>query len=106
MAAVSADPRPIQGCSVEPLGALSYVAAATPEFRKHYFPKGLSSESLSTAPTIIFNEKDDLQHNFIKMVTGVSGYKPPVYRLPSPQAFVDAVCAGLGYLLVSLVRLF
>ena len=40
MAAVTATPEPVQGCSVEPLGALRYHAVASPGYVRRWWPDG------------------------------------------------------------------
>ncbi len=40
LAAVTADPEPVQGCRTRPLGALRYVAAASPDGPRAWFPDG------------------------------------------------------------------
>ena len=94
MAAVTADARPVQGCRVRPLGAMRYLAVASPGFRHRWFADG--PEGLLRAPTLTFNRKDALQERFARRALGRAG-APPVHYVPSSSAFVELVEAGLGW---------
>lgn len=97
LAAVGSDPKPVQGCKIEYIGTMTYIACATPEFKKKYFPKGLNAKSCAKAPTFVFSEKDRMQHDYIRKVTKKKNIRPPVHQLPSTHAFFDGVCMGLGW---------
>lgn len=96
MAAVTADPQPVQGCKVLPLGTLRYRALASPAFMQRYFAKGVSAAALATAPMLVFNRKDALQARFVGRITRRK-LTPPVHWLPEAHAFVMATRAGLGW---------
>jgi LysR family transcriptional regulator (chromosome initiation inhibitor) len=93
LAAVTGDPQPVQGCTVQPLGALRYTAAAAPALvDRHRRGRGVD---WSTLPMVVFNEKDRLQDE----VLGAHGStRPPVvHRVPSTADFHEAVRRGLGW---------
>ena len=69
MAAVTADARPVQGCRSEALGAMRYLAVASPDYHARWFGAGVPA-ALGVAPTLTFNRKDALQRRFIQQVTG------------------------------------
>ena len=96
LAAVTATEAPAAGCNSVPLGAMRYVAAASPAFVARYFPRGADTESLSTAPSLMFNTKDELQQRWVEQNFG-GGVPMPRHTLPSPQAFVVAAIGGLGW---------
>ena len=100
MAAVTADARPVQGCRTRPLGAMRYLAVASPAFRARWFADGLA-RGLASAPMLTFNRKDALQDRFAARVLGrtaVGGAGTrPVHRVPSSTAFVELVVGGLGW---------
>ncbi|BCY14868.1 putative transcriptional regulator, LysR family protein [Actinoplanes sp. L3-i22] len=83
MAAVTAENVAVQGCRVERLGAMRYLAVAAP---------GLAFD---TAPMIVYNRKDQLQHRFLELVGG----RPPerVHYVPAASAFNEAIRLGLGW---------
>jgi len=90
MAAVTAQHVAVQGCRVERLGAMRYLAVAAP---------GLGFEDFATAPMIVLNRKDRLQHRFLAALTR-RHLDPPIHYVPAAAAFVDAIRLGLGWGLV------
>ncbi|MEV6629487.1 LysR family transcriptional regulator ArgP [Actinoplanes sp. NPDC051470] len=86
MAAVTSQHVAVQGCRVERLGAMRYLAVAAPS---------LDFQGFATTPVILLNRKDELQHRFMG-----PGVDPPVHYVPAAASFVDAVRLGLGWALV------
>ena len=95
-AAVTATGKPVSGCDATPLGALRYVATASPQFMEKWFANGVSTDSLSRAPCLTFNAKDALQKSWMETHTG-KRLTPPCHYLPSTHAFIDAARLGLGW---------
>lgn len=95
-AAVTAQPDPPVGCDSLPLGALRYVATASPAFMTRHFPDGVTAEALAQAPMLTFNHKDRLQLDWLARHIGPK-VQPPTHFLPSTQAFIDAAQHGLGW---------
>ena len=58
LAAVTTEANPLQGCRRVPLGAMEYVAVATPRFVAANFPDGVSLEAVSKATHLVFDRKD------------------------------------------------
>lgn len=96
LAAVSAEPAPVQGCRVQPLGRMRYLAVASPAFVQKYFAGGLDDESLAQAPVNVFNQKDQLQARFLRQLSR-KRLAPPQHRVPSTHGFVHAALHGLGW---------
>ncbi|MEU0090271.1 LysR family transcriptional regulator ArgP [Kribbella sp. NPDC006257] len=96
LAAVTADPRPVQGCRVRALGKMRYLAIATPEFAERWLTGRPLPEALQTAPMMVFNAKDKLQERLTRKVTR-RRLDPPVHTIPAPGAFVRAIRLGLGW---------
>ena len=96
MAAVTADPQPVQGCQVLALGTLRYRALASPAFVRRHFAQGVTAAALAQAPMLVFNRKDALQERFVRRITR-RAIAPPVHWLPEAHAFVAATRAGLGW---------
>lgn len=96
LAAVTAKQEPAAGCNSLPLGAMRYLAAASPAFVTRYFPQGINPDSLATAPSLMFNAKDELQQRWVESHSG-HAIQMPRHTLPSPQAFVAAALGGLGW---------
>ncbi|MDG3439304.1 LysR family transcriptional regulator ArgP [Nitrospirillum amazonense] len=100
LAAVTSLEKPIQGCRVTALGALRYHATASPDFMARHFPDGVTPEALAQAPALTFNQKDRLQHDWIRRTLGRNVGHPthlPTHWLPSTQGFVDGALAGIGW---------
>ena len=96
MAAVTADPHPVQGCAVVPLGRMTYLAVASPAFVARHFAAGVDAAALAKAPCSVFNRKDDLQHRWLRRVTR-HRLDPPQHRVPSTHGFIHAALHGLGW---------
>ena len=94
LAAVTSDPAAVQGCAVTPLGALRYLPGAAPALADRWRRGG--APDWAAMPVVIFNEKDDLQHEMLRRV-GVEQAPPVVHRVPSTADFYAAVRLGLGW---------
>lgn len=99
MAAVSASAEPVQGCTVEPLGIMRYLAVASPLLIAQAFTKGVNAASLSRTPMLAFNRKDALQARFIALLIGPDAEQPmpPIHYVPSTAGFVAFAQRGLGW---------
>jgi LysR family transcriptional regulator (chromosome initiation inhibitor) len=96
LAAVTAMARPVTGCDSLPLGAMRYLAAASPAFMARYFAEGVGAGSLAQAPSLEFNAKDELQARWVRRLCH-RNVELPRHRVPSPQAFVTATLTGMGW---------
>ena len=102
MAAVTSSPEAVQGCSVRPLGTMRNRAMTTPAFARRYLAGRPLARSLAAAPMVVFDRKDDLQDRFLRALAtpgtaerGAAGRTR--HHVPSSEAFVEAVAAGLGW---------
>lgn len=95
-AAIITKPAPLQGCSAWRLGALRYIATASPAFAARHFPGGVTGTALRQAPCLTFNAKDGLQRRWLRQLTG-HDLAPPSHMIGSSQAFVEAALLGLGW---------
>lgn len=95
-AAVTTRSNPVRGADCLALGALRYIATASPDFAATYFSDGLTAENLSRAPALVFNAKDNLQTEWARRV---AGHKIDLnaHHLPSTTGFVTAARLGLGW---------
>lgn len=96
LAAVTAEPQPVQGCAVLRLGAMRYRAVASPAFMARHFAAGIDDAALAAAPCSVFNQKDRLQERFLRQLTR-RRLQPPQHRVPSTHGFVHAALHGLGW---------
>lgn len=85
------------GFSSQPLGAMRYVAAASPAFVARYFAQGVNAASLARAPSLQFNAKDALQARWVERQCGGAQPALPRHTVPSLQAFVATCVAGIGW---------
>ena len=84
VAAVTGHSSPIQGCDCHPLGALRYVATASPEYWARWFADGFNEPAAARAPCLIFNQKDRLQAEWLRQVLGADVH-PPLHWLHLPR---------------------
>lgn len=96
MAAVTSEAAPVTGCTVAPLGVLTYEAVATPAFVRRWFPDGVTPEALSRAPFVDFDRRDALQHHWLAS-RGVDSVAAPRHYVPASHDFAQAVMLGLGW---------
>jgi LysR family transcriptional regulator (chromosome initiation inhibitor) len=89
LAAVTGTARPAAGCNSQALGAMRYIAAASPAFMARHFASGVGAGSLAQAPSLVFNTKDELQARWVRRLCH-RHVELPRHTLPSPQAFVTA----------------
>jgi LysR family transcriptional regulator, chromosome initiation inhibitor len=94
LAAVTSDPTAVQGCSVDPLGALRYLPAAAPALAARW-QRGAAPD-WAAMPVVMFNDKDDIQHELLRR-HGVEQGPPVVHQVPSTADFYAAVRLGLGW---------
>ena len=95
-AAITVGGQAVTGCDSFALGALRYLPTASPAFMDRWFSDGVSAESLSLAPCLTFNRKDNLQKTWITKQIG-HRLTPPTQFMPSTNGFVEAAIAGLGW---------
>ncbi len=99
----------LRGCKVVPLGAMEYVAVATPALAQQRLAKpsptgsaARAGEALLTAhnfrdvPFIAFNRKDDMQSEFVGKAFGLKRVMLNQLFVPSSEGQVRAVLAGWG----------
>lgn len=96
LAAVTADPAPVPGCRTYPLGALDYVAVASPGFVARFFAGGVDAASLRQAPILRFDRRDGLQGRWAQEAWGVQP-SPFAHMTPSTQGMLDMTLAGVGW---------
>lgn len=96
VAAVTAHGGSIAGCDAHPLGALRYLACAAPGYMARWFPIGVTPESLSAAPALIFNSKDRLQGRWARAALG-GRVAFRGHMIASAEGFITAARLSLGW---------
>lgn len=94
LAAVTSEPAAVQGCGVDPLGALRYLPAAAPAVAERWRRGG--SPDWAAMPVVVFNDKDDIQHELLRR-HGAEHGPAVVHQVPSTADFYAAVRTGLGW---------
>lgn len=94
LAAVTADPTPVQGCNTVKLGNMRYVACASSAFVEQYFRNTLNAENLSRAPHLRYDRTDTLQIRWAREFydTELMGR---VYWVPSTHDSIAFILSGL-----------
>jgi LysR family transcriptional regulator (chromosome initiation inhibitor) len=93
--AITADPRPVQGCRVQRLGTMVYRAKGSEEFIRRWFPDGPTPDALAAAPVMQYDRKDSHQLALLARVAPEA--VPPQHFIPDSVQYVEAVRAGLGW---------
>jgi LysR family transcriptional regulator (chromosome initiation inhibitor) len=95
VAAVTADPRPVQGCTVRPLGTMVYRAKASRDYAERWFPDGPTPGALAVAPVMQYDRKDS--HQLAMLARVAPDATPPQHFIPDSVQYVEAVRDGLGW---------
>ncbi|MFY0596197.1 MAG: LysR family transcriptional regulator ArgP [Cognatishimia sp.] len=95
-AAVTSNGSALAGCDVHALGHQTYVATSSPEFAERYFKDGFNAETVAYAPMLRFNEKDDLQFQWLD-AHFPGKVRPPFHTVPSSEGYTRATRLGLGW---------
>lgn len=96
MAAITSQRTPVQGCTVESLGAMRYRPMAAAEFTARWFAEGVTPATLAVAPVVVFDDRDRLQTDRLEEA-GVSWGVPPWHTVPASTQFSEAVRYGYGW---------
>ena len=100
---VCATEQPVAGARSLPLGAMRYLAVASPVFIDRYFAEGVSQAALQQAPAIVFGPDDRLQHRFLESCGFSDSF--PHHLCPSSEGFVRLIDAGMGWGLVPALQI-
>ena len=96
----------LRGCKMVPLGAMRYVAVASPAFVQKHLTSGLTAHNFRTVPYLSFNRKDDMAVEFVSRAFGLKRVALNHLFVPSSEGQMHAVAAGwaVGVLPELLVR--
>jgi LysR family transcriptional regulator (chromosome initiation inhibitor) len=98
MAAVTSTADAVQGCSVEPLGAMRYRAVCTPRFEAVHAVVAGGSAALARAPRVDFDRRDELQAALVRQIAGPDAAAAQARHLiPTSSDFARAVLLGFGW---------
>ncbi|WP_035061410.1 HTH-type transcriptional regulator ArgP [Andreprevotia chitinilytica] len=94
---ISTEPKPMRGCFAEPLGVMRYRLVASADFRKRWFPDGMSRDTARNAPVLAYTRKDMLQSSFLLSHFGLPDGAYPCHYVPGTEPHFHAIRRGLGY---------
>jgi LysR family transcriptional regulator (chromosome initiation inhibitor) len=83
MAAVTADPQPVQGCQVLPLGTLRYRALASPAFMQRFFATGVTPPRWHARPC--WSSTARMRCRAAMCAASPAALTPPVHWLPEAR---------------------
>ncbi len=98
--AISSKSQPVSGCRADYLGRMDYVCVASPEFHQRYFAHGVDKTSLVKAPSVSYNQYDDLHQQFLQQFFGLSRDGLVYHQVASSEAFVKLALSGVVYCLI------
>jgi len=84
------------GCDCAALGALRYLAVASPAFVKRWFPDGATADALAAAPAATYNPRDHLQINWAQAQAG-RPVQIPTHYIASEHGIGDACRLSLAW---------
>jgi LysR family transcriptional regulator (chromosome initiation inhibitor) len=94
--AVTGTAAAVPGCTSRPLGVMRYRPVCTPAFAARWFADGVTGRSLSVAPVVVYDEKDDLQDRYLRRRHRTNA-PPPRHFVPATHEFGRAIELGLGW---------
>lgn len=99
LAVVTDVEKPVQGCRRISLGAMDYIAVASPEFFKAHFSKGVSLDTIKDAACLAFDRKDTIQEQWMALCFGDS-VKVLTHMVPSYEGYIACCLNGTAWGLV------
>lgn len=97
IACISTEPKPMRGCTAQPLGSMRYRLVASVDFQRRYFPNGMTREAARKAPVVAYTRKDALQSSFLLQNFGLPEGAYPCHYVPGTEPRFNAIRYGLGY---------
>ena len=98
--AVSCLAKSLPGCHAEPLGVMEYVLVCSPTFYGKHFAQGLTRASLSAAPGVAFDQRDDMHVSYMQECFALPAGSYPCHTVRSSEAFIALAKAGVAYCLI------
>lgn len=95
-AALTATEQNVQGFRRTSLGDMEYVAIATNEFVRRELEGGISLESLSQAPSVLFDRKDQLPYQWLSRAFGETADLNAI-MMPSYEGYIACINNGSGW---------
>ena len=101
---ISTRDKTAHGCNLVPIGTMKYILCCTPFFMEHYFPHGVTLDSVAHAPMARFNRKDSLNDQFFESFFNRKPRHRPEHLLPSSEKYLELVLSGTAYGIVPFLQ--
>lgn len=98
--AVSVIKKPLKGYRSFELGNMNYCLVCSKSFQQKYFKAGVTKDSLTMAPAISYDLKDDTHNHFISKHFGLASSEYYCHSVRSSEAFVELTKQGVAYCLL------
>lgn len=102
LAVVTAIETPVQGCRRLSLGAMHYIAVASPDFFHATFPDGVSLGALRDSACLAFDRKDTIQEQWMMKCFGQT-VDVSTHMVPSYEGYLACCLNGTAWGLVPTV---
>ncbi len=99
LAAVTSTDKTVQGCRRVSLGAMEYIAVATPEYYQMAFSDGVSLKTLQKSECIAFDRKDTIQDQWMEECFGQI-VEVGAHYVPSYEGYLQTCLNGTAWGLV------
>lgn len=96
---LSHDSTTTHGSQCRPLGMVRYECVCTTAYRQTYFPDGMTPSALACAPAVVLHGQATRHADYLGQVVAYQG-NFPFSSMPTPDAMLDLIQAGLSYGLV------
>jgi LysR family transcriptional regulator (chromosome initiation inhibitor) len=93
---LSHDSTTMHGSQCQHLGEILYQCVCTHAFRESHFPDGMNASSLAHAHAVILHGQQTRHAGYLYQRTAYQGCFP-FSSMPTPDAMLDFIQAGLGY---------
>lgn len=99
LAVVTSNENAIPGAKLVPLGNMNYLAVCTSDYFAEYFRHEVSLETLSQAPTLMFDRKDTLPEQWLVKNFGES-IVLPAHHVPSFEGLMSSCKLSVGWIMM------
>lgn len=96
LAVVTVIEKPVPGCRRISLGAMEYMAVASPEFVAEHLPDRTSLADFATAPCLSFDRKDTLPEQWMTLCFGEAA-NPMKHMMPSYEGYLACCVNGTAW---------
>ncbi len=100
-AVITSSASPISGCKIYVLGAMEYLAVASESYMERHLSGGATLSNVAAAPSIRFDRKDTLPHQWLEVAFGGSAVLSSHY-IPSYEGHLLCCRLGIGWAMMPL----